>query len=447
MVASVSGRNVLVDGVLRPATVVVDGGRIASVSAYDPDADGLHAPDTAVVLPGVVDTHVHVNEPGRTHWEGFATATRAAALGGVTTIVDMPLNSIPPTTTVAGLEAKRAATTGQLAVDVGLWGGAVPGNLADLEPLWEHGVFGFKCFLSPSGVDEFPPLDADGFAAAMTEVARLDALMIVHAEDPAVLDASPAPSSRAYADFLLSRPDAAEVDAIARVVRVARETGARAHVLHLSSARALDLIADARADGVRLTVETCPHYLTFAAEAIPDAAARFKCCPPVRDAGNRDALWQALQEGIVDVVVTDHSPATAAEKTRGDGDLQLAWGGIAGLQVGFTAVAHEALRRGLDLADVARWMATSTADLVGLAHKGRIVAGADADLVVYDTARPLDVRVAELAHKNPISAYDGLHLDGRVTHTVVRGRLVDVDAPDPTWGRVLDRSITRAPRA
>lgn len=439
MVSSVSGRHVLVDGVFRPATVVVDGGRIASISSYDADADGVQAPDTASVLPGVVDTHVHVNEPGRTHWEGFATATRAAALGGVTTVVDMPLNSIPPTTTVAGLEAKRAAANGQLAVDVGLWGGAVPGNLADLEPLWEQGVFGFKCFLSPSGVDEFPPLDAAGFAAAMAEVARLGALMVVHAEDPAVLDASPAPPSRAYADFLLSRPDAAEVEAIARVVRVAAETGARAHVLHLSSARALDLIADARADGVPITVETCPHYLTFAADSIPDAAAQFKCCPPIRDTGNRDALWQALREGLIDVVVTDHSPATAEEKTRGDGDLQLAWGGISGLQVGFTAVAHEARRRGIDLADVARWMSTATADLVGLTHKGRIAVGADADLAVYDTASPLDVHVAELAHKNPISAYDGLRLDGRVTHTVVRGRLVDADAPDPTWGRVLRR--------
>lgn len=434
-ITSVSGRNVLVEGGFTAATVVIEGEQIAAIEPYDPGATGVQAPDTAYVLPGVVDTHVHVNEPGRTHWEGFTTATRAAALGGVTTIVDMPLNSIPPTTTVAGLQAKRAATQGQLAIDVGLWGGAVPGNLADLAPLWEQGVFGFKCFLSPSGVDEFPPLAPAEFEAAMAEVARLDALMIVHAEDPTVLDASPSPASRAYNDFLLSRPDSAEVDAIRRVIRTAATTGARAHVLHLSSARALDLIKDARDDGVRLTVETCPHYLTFAAESIPDAAAQFKCCPPIRDAGNRDELWQALRDGLIDVVVTDHSPATAEEKTKGDGDLQQAWGGIAGLQVGFTAIAHEARRRGIDLVDVSRWMSTSTADLVGLTRKGRIAQGADADLAVYDTAAPLDVHVTELAHKNPISAYDGLHLDGRVTHTVSRGVL----APGHEHGRVLAR--------
>ncbi|CAN5246976.1 allantoinase AllB [soil metagenome] len=436
---AVRARRVLIGDAFAPATVVVADGRIVAVESTEHELEGdvLEVPDTAVVLPGVVDTHVHVNEPGRTSWEGFATATTAAALGGVTTLVDMPLNSIPPTTTVAGLNAKRAAAESQLAVDVGFWGGAVPGNLGDLEPLHDAGVFGFKCFLAPSGVDEFPPLAPDEFTAALRELARIDAMMIVHAEDAHVLDASPAPSSRAYADFLLSRPDAAETRAISQVLDGARETGARVHVLHLSSARALDLLAEARAEGLPVTVETCPHYLCFESGAIPDASPQYKCCPPIRDAGNRDALWQALLDGLIDVVVTDHSPATAEEKERGDGDLQQAWGGIAGLQVGFTAVAAEAARRGIGIEQVSRWMSRSTADLVGLPAKGRIALGADADLIVFDSATPLRVDVARLAHKNPISAYDGQLYDASVTDTVVGGVLVDRAAPDLGRGRQL----------
>ncbi|WP_121255033.1 allantoinase AllB [Nocardioides ferulae] len=440
-VDAVRGRRVLVDGVLRPATVRVTDGRIAAIDAFDAPAAGrvLTVPDSAYLLPGVVDTHVHVNEPGRTHWEGFATATRAAALGGVTTLVDMPLNSLPPTTSAANLRTKQRAARGQLAVDVAFWGGAVPGNLGDLEPLWDAGVMGFKCFLSPSGVDEFPPLAQPELVAAAREIARLDALLVVHAEDPATLEAAPQTPSRAYADFLASRPDPAETRAIRQVVAAARETGARVHVLHLSSATALDVLADARAEGLPVSVETCPHYLCFAAEEIPDGAGEFKCCPPIRDRGNRDALWQALLDGLIDVVVTDHSPATEEEKRRGGGDLQQAWGGISGLQVGFTAVAHEARRRGIDVERVSEWMSRGTADLVGLGHKGRIEVGADADLVVYDTAEELHVDAAALAHRNPISAYDGQRYAGRVTATVLRGRMLDPAGPDPAWGRQLTR--------
>lgn len=439
---AVRAEHVLVDGRFVPATVTIHDGRFAAVEPRGHPAGGvvLDAPDTAYVVPGVVDTHVHVNEPGRTEWEGFVSATRAAALGGVTTLVDMPLNSVPPTTTLEWLRVKREAALGELAVDVGFWGGAVPGNGPDLRPLWEDGVLGFKCFLAPSGVEEFPPLAPHELHDALAEVARLGALMAVHAEDAQVLAAAPAPPSRAYRDFLLSRPDAAETTAVRRLLDVARETGARVHVLHLASARALDLIADAKAEGLRVSAETCPHYLCFAAEDVPDAAPQFKCCPPIRDAANREELWQALKTGVIDLVVSDHSPTTAAEKQRGDGDLQQAWGGVAGLQVGFAAVAHEARGRGIGLADVTRWMSRHPADLVGLSGKGRIEAGADADLAVYDTAVAFPVEATALAHRNPISAYDGQRYDGRVVTTVVRGRTVDPERPDHGWGRQLRRA-------
>lgn len=438
---AIRARRVLVEDRFVPATVTIHHGSIAGIEPLDHEPDGLvvHVPDSAYVVPGVVDTHVHINEPGRTEWEGFISATEAASLGGATTLIDMPLNSIPPTTTIEDLRAKRDAALGELMVDVGFWGGAVPGNLADLEPLWDAGVFGFKCFLAPSGVDEFPPLDPEQFTEALTEIARFGGLMIVHAEDAAVIEAAPSPPSRAYADFVLSRPDAAEVVAIAQVLDGARETGARVHILHLSSARALDLIADARAEGLPVTVETCPHYLCFAAEAIPDGAAQFKCCPPIRDAGNREELWQALRGGIIDTIVSDHSPATAAEKQRGDGDLQQAWGGVSGLQVGFSAVAQEARRRGIPLEQVSRWMSRNPADLVGLGDKGRIEVGADADLAVYDTGVDFRIEATRLAHRNPISAYDGLRYGGRVVRSVVRGNAIDVERPDHGWGRQLVR--------
>ena len=439
---AIQSRRVLVDGAFVPATVTVKHGSIAAIGPYDETPDGvvLRAPDSAYVVPGNVDTHVHINEPGRTTWEGFRSATEAAALGGATTLVDMPLNSVPPTTTVEHLAIKREAAAGQLMVDVGFWGGAVPGNVADLEPLWVAGVFGFKCFLADSGVEEFPPLDPAQFTEALTEIARFGGLMIVHAEDARVLADAPSGPSRSYADFVLSRPDAAETAAIRQVLDGARETGARVHILHLSSAKALDLIADAREEGLPVTVETCPHYLSFSAETIPDGASQFKCCPPIRDSGNREALWQALRAGIIDCIVSDHSPATAEEKNRGDGDLQQAWGGVSGLQVGFSVLAHEARRRAIPLSDLSRWMSHNTADLVGLDRKGRIEVGADADFAIYDTAAEFRVEAARLAHRNPITAYDGLRYGGRVVRSVIRGNAIDVERVDHTFGQQLTRA-------
>ena len=289
-----AGRAV-VDGAERSVSVRLRDGVVVAVGAYDADADGAEVvvlADDEVLLPGLVDTHVHVNEPGRTDWEGFASATRAAAAGGVTTIVDMPLNSIPPTTTVAALEAKRAVAADQAWVDVGFWGGAVPGNVADLAPLHDAGVFGFKCFLLDSGVEEFPHLAPAELADAMAEVARIGSLMVVHAEDAD--EVTECAHGAAYRGFLDSRPDAAEERAIALVIDTARRTGARAHVVHLSASGAVPALRAARAGGVDVSVETCPHYLHFEAATIADGATELKCCPPIRDAANRDALWQAL---------------------------------------------------------------------------------------------------------------------------------------------------------
>jgi allantoinase len=433
----VRARRAVVDGGERAAAVRIRDGRIAAVEGYDADpgdADLVDLADDEVLLPGLVDTHVHVNEPGRTEWEGFASATRAAAAGGVTTIVDMPLNSVPPTTTLAGLEAKRSAARDQVYVDVGFWGGAVPGNQADLEPLHRAGVFGFKCFLLPSGVDEFPELDAIGLAAALEETARLDALLIAHAEDAKEVREA---TGREYAGFVASRPPGAERTAVERLIAAAALTGARAHVVHLSAAEALAPIRAARAAGVRLTVETCPHYLTLTAEEVPDGHTEFKCCPPIRDAANRDLLWDALTDGTIDAVVSDHSPCTPDLKRLDTGDFGQAWGGIASLQVGLPAVWTEAQRRGHDLAAVVGWMAEGPARLVDIPRKGRIGPGADADLCAFAPDEPFVVDPARLWHKNPVSAYAGRTLTGTVRRTWLRGSPVDPDAAPR--GRLLTR--------
>ncbi|MDH6697014.1 allantoinase AllB [Streptomyces griseoviridis] len=408
----------------RAATVAVTGGTITAVLPYDTDVPpGARLTDLGddVLLPGLVDTHVHVNDPGRTEWEGFWTATRAAAAGGITTLVDMPLNSLPPTTTVDHLRVKREVAAAKAHIDVGFWGGALPDNVKDLRPLHEAGVFGFKAFLSPSGVEEFPHLDEERLAAALAEIASFDGLLIVHAEDPHHLEAAPQRGGPRYADFLASRPRDAEDTAIARLIAQAKRFDARVHILHLSSADALPLIAAAKAEGVRLTVETCPHYLTLTAEEVPDGASEFKCCPPIREAANQDLLWRALADGTIDCVVTDHSPSTADLKTA---DFATAWGGISGLQLSLAAVWTAARARGHGLEDVVRWMSERTSRLAGLDRKGAIAPGRDADFAVLAPDETFTVDPAALQHRNRVTAYAGKTLHGVVRSTWLRGERV-----------------------
>ncbi len=432
-----AGRVVTPGGVLRGA-VSISGGRITAVEPYQDAAaarqarapvDMVTLADGEVLLPGLVDTHVHVNEPGRTDWEGFATATRAAAAGGVTTIIDMPLNSVPPTVDAGALRAKRQAAAGQCHVDVGFWGGAVPGNESDRALLHGAGVFGFKCFTVDSGVPEFAPLDGEGLERAARQTAGLGSRLLVHAEDAASIAGAPPPAGRGYAGFLRSRPDAAETAAIARVIGVARASGARVHVLHLSSADAIAAIAAARGDGVPLTVETCPHYLALAAEDIPDGATQFKCCPPIRGRANRERLWEALDQGIIDCVVSDHSPCPPGLKLLQRGDFAAAWGGISSVQLTLPVVWTQARARGHSLADIGRWMAARPAEIAGLPRKGKIAPGMDADLVAFAPDQRFAVEPEMLHHRHVLTPYAGQSLHGVVARTWLHGIPVTGDRP------------------
>lgn len=424
----------------RAASVAVAGGKIAAVLPYEADVPaGARLEDFGddVLLPGLVDTHVHVNDPGRTEWEGFWTATRAAAAGGITTILDMPLNSLPPTTTADNLVVKQDVARTKAHVDIGFWGGALPDNVKDLRPLHDAGVFGFKCFLSPSGVDEFPELDQEQLAASLAEITGFGGLMIVHAEDPHHLESAPQNPGPKYADFLASRPKDAENTAIQNLIDQAKRLNARVHVLHLSSSDALPLIAAAKAEGVQVTVESCPHFLTLTAEEVPDGATEFKCCPPIRESANQDLLWDALADGTIDCIVSDHSPSTADLKT---GDFATAWGGISSLQLGLPAIWTEAKKRGRTLEDVVRWMSAAPAALAGLAQKGAIEVGRDADFAVLAPEETFTVDPAHLHHRNQVTAYAGKTLHGVVKSTWLRGaQIADHGTPSEPTGRLLER--------
>jgi len=450
----VASRRVVFTNAVRTASIHIEDGRIVRIDDAEADVDygGL------VISPGLVDTHVHINEPGRTEWEGFETATRAAAAGGVTTIVDMPLNSVPVTTTPNALEAKRGAARGRVHVDVAFWGGVVPGNAGELGALVDAGVRGFKCFLAPSGVDEFPMVGERDLREALPILARLGAPLLVHAESPAVLDeaaramrqrlgdADGAWDGRQYATYAATRPPEAEVAAIDLVARLAHEFGARVHIVHVASAEAASAVARAKADGVAMTAETCPHYLTFAAADIPDGATAFKCAPPIRDASHRDALWNALDSGTLDLVATDHSPAPPSLKCTGD--FLRAWGGIASLELSLaaTSTAGARCRRPSDHAPeglailLSEWMSHAPARLAGFTpRKGRIAVGCDADLVVWDPDAEWTVDADRLEQRHKLTPYAGRRLRGAVHATYLRGACVwrDGALTAPRSGQLL----------
>ena len=440
------GRRVITPEGSRPAAIHVSRGRIIAVEEYENTGAGIPVTDAgdAVILPGLVDTHVHINEPGRTNWEGFASATRAAAAGGITTLLDMPLNSVPATTTAAALEAKRAAARDRVAVDVGFIGGVVPGNAGELPALHASGVRAFKCFLAPSGVEEFPLVTESDLRTALPILARLGAVLMVHAELPEPLARaafSLGGNPRSYDAWLATRPPTAEVEAVRLVGALSAEYGARIHIVHLSSADSLPVLAAARSAGARVTAETCPHYLTFSAEEIADGATEFKCTPAIGPRANRERLWEALAAGSLLAVVSDHSPCPPALRSRDTGSFVSAWGGIASLQVGMAAVWSGARGRGYSLEQLVVWMSAGPASLAGLsATKGAIAAGRDADLVLFRPDDEFTVDEARLRHRHAVTPYHGRRLAGVVEATYLRGvEIFRRGVPDkPPLGRLLE---------
>jgi allantoinase len=414
---------VLTDDGLVPAAVHVSGRQIAGVSNWDEvsaDSAVVDAGDY-MVMPGVIDTHVHCNEPGRTDWEGFETATAAAAAGGITTILDMPLNSIPATTSRYGLEEKRRASEGKCHVHVGFIGGVIPGNVDELARMADGGVRAFKCFLVPSGVDEFPAMTEGDLRKVFPVLADLGLPLMVHAEHPKLLRA-PAGPGASYAAYLASRPAEAEAAAIEWITKLMADFPVPVHIVHLSSAMSLAVVRNARKKGLPITVETCPHYLTFVAEEVPDGATEFKCAPPIRNIEEREALWEALITGDIDLVASDHSPCPPEMKDTHD--FFSAWGGIASLQLSLPAVWTGAQMRGVGIDWVTRWMSQCTAHLAGYdSHKGRLLAGYDADIVVWDPEATFVVEPERLFHRHKVTPYAGRELQGVVHQTYVCGRL------------------------
>jgi allantoinase len=437
---AVRSRNVVLPNGTRPATLLMGGGRILGVVDEAPAGTEVHDFGDHVVAPALTDTHVHINEPGRTEWEGFATATRAAAAGGVTMLVDMPLNSDPVTTSLAALQAKVEASRGKLWVDCGFWGGVVPGNSAELAPMAAAGALGFKCFTCHSGIDEFPASTEADLLVAMPLLRAARVPLLVHAELESELrnpfaDASP----REYARYLHSRPPEWEDAAVAMVARLVEATGCRAHIVHLSSAGALGILRDARARGLPLTAETCPHYLGLTAEEVPDGATEYKCAPPIRDKANQELLWAALADGTLDFVVTDHSPCIPALKKLDTGNFIDAWGGIASLQLGLRSVWTEARRRGIPLETVLRWMSGGTAAFVGRPDRGVLRVGAVADVIVLDPSVEEVVTASSLLHRHPTSPWVGRRLSGRVRETWMRGVKIAEDGrvEGPATGKAI----------
>jgi len=428
--AFVSSRLVTPEGV-RPGALLIDGETIRGIvdPGEIPARYSLEDFGTATLLPGLVDSHVHINQPGRTEWEGFCTATRAAAAGGYTMLVDMPLNCVPATTNVAALTAKREAAHGQCWVDWASWGGVVQGNQAEIAPLASAGARGYKCFLVHPGIEEFTMVGEADLRAALPAVAKTELPLLVHAELPGPIDSATSRLQsedwRHYATYLESRPDEAELGAIRLMLRLCREFKFRLHIVHLATAQALQELKAARDEGLPVTVETCPHYLHLDAEKIPDGATQCKCAPPIRGDKNRESLWQGLRDGIIDFVVTDHSPCPPSMKRPGDANFRDAWGGIASLSMAMPIMWTEASHRGFTLSDIARWMSDKPSQLAGSgARKGRLATGYDADFVVFDPDSEFTVTQNHLHHRHPISPYLGETLRGVVKRTYLRGKPV-----------------------
>lgn len=435
--AFLASRVVTPEGI-RPAAILVEGERIQAVvsSGQMPSGYKIHDFGEAAILPGLVDSHVHINDPGRAEWEGFETATRAAAAGGYTMLVDMPLNCVPATTTVAALEAKRAAARDKCRVDWAAWGGVVHDNDNHIEALAAAGVRGFKCFLVNPGIEEFTMVTEQQLRMALPHVARTGLPLLVHAELPGPIDrATDALASsnwNCYPTYLQSRPDEAELSAIRLMLSLCREYGFRLHIVHLSTSEALEELRAARSEGLPVTVETCPHYLHLTAETIADGATLKKCAPPIRGRENCERLWQGLRDGIIDQVVTDHSPCPPAMKRIGEGNFRTAWGGIASLSVALPLMWTEAHKRGFTLLDLARWMAAEPARLAGCdARKGQISAGYEADFVVFDPDREFVVSEDSLHYRHPVSPYLGETLRGVVKATYLRGSPVFAEGEFP----------------
>ena len=381
----------------------------------------------SVVMAGLVDTHVHINEPGRTDWEGFGSATKAAAAGGVTMLVDMPLNSSPVTTTVMALEEKIAASRGKLFVDCGFYGGVVPGNTDQLKLLIDAGVLGIKAFLIDSGIDDFPNVNENDLRAAMRVIAESDVPLLVHAEleREGLENGTRFFESKSYNEYLSSRPRSLEKNSIDLLIRLCREYNCRTHIVHLSSADEIPALVSARRSGVPLSVETCPHYLYFFSEEIPDGDTRFKCAPPIRERDNRERLWDALRAGVVDCIVSDHSPCPPEMKMLREGNFQKAWGGIASLQFGLSIIWTEASKRGFSVTDIAEWMIRYPAELVGISGtKGTLSSGCDADIVVWNPEASFVIEPFMIEHRHKLTPYEGRTLLGKVEKTFLRGKKI-----------------------
>ncbi|ODM96822.1 putative allantoinase 1 [Orchesella cincta] len=426
------GERVLIGDELVPATIIISNGKITEiqrhVSGYNfcSSDDSVFNAGNNVVMPGIFDSHVHINEPGRTEWEGFFTATKAALAGGITTIIDMPLNSIPPTTTLENLEVKLKAANGKCHTDLGFWGGVVPGSTDSLKPMINKGVIGFKCFLIHSGVDEFPCVNEDEVDRALNAIKGTGAVLAFHAETDCGSCTTDNADPNQYSSFLASRPDEMELDAIKMVDRLCRKhKNVRCHIVHLSTARALPIISKLKEDGFPITVESCPHYLTLNPQEISDKQTQFKCCPPIRDSNNQNELWNGLKTGVIDMIVSDHSPCTADLKQPGEKNFMEAWGGISSVQFGLSIIWSQAEARGFNIPTLSRWMSQEPARLAGMSNvKGKLDINYDADIVIWNDEETFQVTDDIILYRNKITPYKGKLLKGKVLATILRGQIV-----------------------